>query len=336
MIIIKSYIFLFIIFFLCKKIFKKLISKHYNDHQKLAGNESVPLIGGLIFLSFLLINYQNLDKLIIIFSFLIFLLGILSDTNFLQSPKKRLLFQILIIFVFIHFADLNLKDLRSDFLNIMISNSFLNHVFLTFCFLILINGSNFIDGLNGLNLGYFLLIFLVILKLNIMGDIYIDQNKIFIFMIPIIFLLIMNFFNYLYLGDSGAYLIGFLVGTFLVETNYSNLLISPYFIALLLWYPAFENFFSILRKIFRKFDPVLPDTFHLHQLIFKYFKSKKFLLNIYSNQISTIVILTYNFIIFFISLSHFNKTKFLILLIITNIFVYLTTYFILEKKFQKT
>lgn len=335
MIIIKSYTLLFVLFFLYKKIFKKLVSKHYNEHQKLAGNESVPLIGGLIFISFMIINYKNLGNLIIFFSFLICLLGILSDINFLQSPKKRLFFQVFIIFAFLYLANLNLEDLRSEFLNLIISSNISKHLFLTFCFVILINGSNFIDGLNGLNLGYFLLIFLALSLLNSKGDIYIEQNKISLLVIPIIFLLIMNFFNYLYLGDSGAYLIGFLTGIFLVEINFSNLQISPYFIALLLWYPAFENFFSISRKILKKINPVLPDTSHLHQLIFKHVKSKKFKLNIYANQISTIIILSFNFIIFLISLNFISNTKLLLLLIMINILAYLTTYLLLEKKYKK-
>ena len=58
MIIIKSFALLFVIFFLYKKIFQKLVSKHYNEHQKLAWNESVPLIGGLILISFMIINYK--------------------------------------------------------------------------------------------------------------------------------------------------------------------------------------------------------------------------------------------------------------------------------------
>ena len=335
MIIIESYILLFILFFLFKKFFKKLVSKHYSEHQKLAGKDTVPLIGGIIFISFIIINYQKLENLVILFSFLICFLGIMSDTNFLQSPKKRLFFQIFIIFVFLHFANLNLEDLRSEFLNHIISNNFSKHLFLTFCFVILINGSNFIDGLNGLNLGYFLLIFLALLLLNFKGDIYIEQNKVLLLIIPIIFLLIMNFFNYLYLGDSGAYLIGFLSGILLVEINYLNLQISPYFIALLLWYPAFENFFSIIRKMLKKYNPVLPDTSHLHQLIFKHVKSRKFQLNIYANQISTIIILSFNFVIFLLSLNYIHNTKFLLLLIIINILVYLSVYLLLEKKYEK-
>jgi len=331
MIAIKSSIILLILFILYKKIFKKFVTKHYNSHQKLTGDESIPLIGGLIFISYLIINYSSIGSLTIFFSFIIFLLGVLSDTNYLQSPKNRLVFQILLVILYIYFSNIQIVDLRSDFLNTILLNSYTKILFLTICFLVLINGSNFIDGLNGLNLGYFLMVFLTLWQLNFSSQIYLDEYKILLLIFPIIFLLILNLLNYLYLGDSGAYLLGFLVGVFLVEVSLLNSHISAYFIALLLWYPAFENFFSIFRKLIRKFDPVLPDTFHLHQLIFRYIKQKNFKLNKYSNQISSIIILCYNLLIFIISLDYYSKTNVLLFLITVNIFVYLIIYFLLKK-----
>ena len=144
--------------------------------------------------------------------------------------------------------NLNILDLRNEFLNNLISNYYFNVFFITFCLLVLINGSNFIDGLDGLNLGYFLSLLIIILMLSQSSKLIINVNQIIILFYIITFLFLLNIFNYLYLGDAGSYLIGFLFGYFLLEMNDSNPLISPYFIALLLWYPAFENLFSIIRK----------------------------------------------------------------------------------------
>ena len=66
-------------------------------------------------------------------------------------------------------------------------------------------------------------------------------------------LLFLNFLNKLFLGDNGAYMISFFIGFYLItiyNQNYQN--ITPYFVILLLWYPCFENLFSILRKIYYK------------------------------------------------------------------------------------
>ena len=87
--------------------------------------------------------------------------------------------------------------------------------------------------------------------------------------------------GYVYLGDSGSYLISPLIGIYLinfysVNPNYS----SPYYIALILWYPAFENFYSctlFFRRILTKQNLSTPDNKHLHQLFFLFIKSKKYL-----------------------------------------------------------
>jgi UDP-N-acetylmuramyl pentapeptide phosphotransferase/UDP-N-acetylglucosamine-1-phosphate transferase len=51
------------------------------------------------------------------------------------------------------------------------------------------------------------------------------------------------------MGDSGSYLIAIIIGIYLIKFYELNILISPYYIALLLWYPAFENLFSLVRRL---------------------------------------------------------------------------------------
>ena len=50
--------------------------------------------------------------------------------------------------------------------------------------------------------------------------------------------------------------------------------ISPYFIANLLWYPAFENLFSIIRRILSSKKNYIADNHHLHQLLYSYLNKK--------------------------------------------------------------
>ena len=60
----------------------------------------------------------------------------------------------------------------------------------------------------------------------------------------------------------------YLFAIILIKIYNFNNTISPYFIVNLLWYPAFEILFSLIRKVKNKFSPMIPDTMHLHQLIF--------------------------------------------------------------------
>ena len=328
-----SYSSLLIIFLICRFIFKNLKSKFYKKHQKFAGKESIPLIGGIIVFIYIGLNFEYFNEYILLFSLLILCLGISSDCDFINSPKIRLILQLSLIIIFVDLLNLNILDLRNVFLNNLISNYYFNIFFITFCLLVLINGSNFIDGLDGLNLGYFLSVIIILLILSQSSKIIINENQIMILFHIMSFLFILNLFNLLYLGDSGSYLIGFLYGYFLIETNSSNPLISPYFIALLLWYPAFENLFSIIRKKIIKLDPLAADNLHFHQLLFHFFKKKKNnYIKKFSNPISSLIINIYNFSIFFVGVSYFSHTKILLFLILFNVIIYLFFYFLLKKK----
>ena len=101
---------------------------------------------------------------------------------------------------------------------------------------------------------------------------------------------------------------------------------SPFFIVLLLWYPGFENLFSLLRKLKINRSPMKPDQNHLHQLIFLFIKSKFKINKEIINTISGSLINFYNLIIFAISTQDITNTKFQILLILLNLIIYTLIY----------
>ena len=81
----------------------------------------------------------------------------------------------------------------------------------------------------------------------------------------------------MFLGDSGAYLIGALIAVSVIKTSLANPMISPFFFCVLLVYLFFEVFFSFFRKIFIvRQSPLLPDNKHLHMILYKFlFKKNK-------------------------------------------------------------
>ena len=151
----------------------------------------------------------------------------------------------------------------------------------------------------------------------------------------LIYIILFNIFNQLYLGDSGSYLIGFLFGFFLLQIYENNQLLSPYFIALLLWYPAFEILFSIIRKIKFKKSPFKPDNKHFHHLLFLCIYQKfKFNKNL-SNCLSALIIILYNAIIFLIAIQSIQHTTLQVTLFTFNVSIYLILYLKLNQFFRK-
>jgi UDP-N-acetylmuramyl pentapeptide phosphotransferase/UDP-N-acetylglucosamine-1-phosphate transferase len=76
--------------------------------------------------------------------------------------------------------------------------------------------------------------------------------------------------GHIFLGDGGAYLIGFMLGELAVLLTMRHVDVSAWYPVLMFIYPIFETLFSIYRKQFlRGISPGIPDGIHLHMLIYK-------------------------------------------------------------------
>jgi UDP-N-acetylmuramyl pentapeptide phosphotransferase/UDP-N-acetylglucosamine-1-phosphate transferase len=74
----------------------------------------------------------------------------------------------------------------------------------------------------------------------------------------------------IFLGDGGAYFLGFYVAELAILLLHRNPSVSPLFPLLLCFYPVFETLFSIYRKRYlRGISPGVPDGVHLHMLVYK-------------------------------------------------------------------
>ena len=135
---------------------------------------------------------------------------------------------------------------------------------------------------------------------------------------------IINLKNKFFLGDSGAYLIGFSFSILLINIYKWNPDISPFFIILLLWYPSYENLFSIFRKNILKKSAMYPDAKHDASIdLFSSYR-KKYRLTSFANLtfLQRQLINSYNFLIMLIALNFISNSKIQISLILFNIMFY--------------
>ena len=312
--------------------FKFLIDKKYSIHKSFASTNLTPISGGIVFYISIItfISTDNLYfKILITF---IFLIGLLSDINYLKSPFKRILFQLFFIFLFIYINEIYVETIRLDIIDQLLQNIIFKIIFTSFCLLVLINGSNFIDGLNTILIGYYIIVSVIcILLIKKFGLHHTNFQNFVIILSTLCVLFIFNFFGKLFSGDGGAYLISFIIGIFLINLVGFSEQISPYFVACLLWYPAYENLFSIFRKTILKKSIIKPDNRHLHHLIFLYLKNKIKLKNSLLNSISGISVNIFNMIIFYNAYQNISQTKNLIFLICMSVIVYNLIYWKLNK-----
>tara|TARA_B100001121_G_C18693537_1_gene624059 strand:+ start:600 stop:1631 length:1032 start_codon:yes stop_codon:yes gene_type:complete len=324
------------IFVLSKKLKILRDDTSYSDHKMIGiENKSPVVLGGIYILIVFLIFSEDASIFLKLSTISITLLGLMSDRNILPSPRIRLILQISILLALSFYEGLEINDLRFDYFNFFLTNNLFNLFFVIFCLAILINGSNFLDGLNGLVSGYYLIVLLsLILLWNLSSNtIEMELNFITLIFFSLLIFFVFNIFGQVYLGDSGTYLISLLIGVYLIKFNLSNYFISPYYIALLLWYPAFENFFSITRRILKKNNVSLADNSHLHHLFFLFLKSKNLFPKNLSNSFCTIFLLMLNTPSMIAASFYASKSNVLLAIISLNIFLYLLAYYFFVKYF---
>ena len=310
------------------KIKKTKYLKNYSgdDHQKLTTNKNTPLIGGFfIIIVFLLVLFEE-NNFFLISIILIFSLGLFSDLNKIISPNKRLLLQVIIVLFLIIFTNLEINSTRVIILDEFLKNNIFNIFFVSFCVLVLINGTNFIDGLNGLSLGYYFIVTIALLNNNFYYSNLLQGNELLYLSCYLFIFLILNQSNLFFIGDSGSYSLGMIFSFLLINIYTVNSNISPFYIILLVWYPCFELLFSILRKFNINFSPAKPDIRHLHQLIYNLIKNKYKFSKLKSNNISSILILLFNSCSIFLGSLDIYNTQNQIILIIMNILFYTAAY----------
>ena len=307
------------------------ISKHKNFIQ----NKKTPLSGGIVIFLALFYFLPESYKYFTIIMFIIFLSGLLSDLNILHAPLFRIFFQTIVVIVYLVLFDNFITSIRINFFDNLLNIFIIKLIFSIFCILILINGTNFMDGVNTLVVGYFILVLSNILYLSEINDLKLDHFLVTICILVLFLIYLFNFFGLMFLGDSGSYLISFIAGVTMINFSNNNDLVSPYYIVAILWYPAYENLFSIIRKLIFKKSPSNPDNEHLHQLIYIFLKKNIKKNNFFSNSLTGILICIYNLIYFNLIFNYFNNTKILVFSILFNVTLYNITFIFLNKLQKK-
>ena len=294
--------FIALIFIWNSILIKKFSFNTYKGDQRVHIGEVSRLGGVVIYLWFFLalINQINDQTEAIYYNYIKFLVMILpmmiisfiEDTYSNVSVKYRFYVMIITMFTLCSFWIPSFPIIEYiPFLSHLSENRYFSIIFYSFCLLALINGSNFIDGMNGLFVFFVIGVIVSCIYLSLeIGSIK-DTNILILLLISAIIFLIFNFpLGKIFMGDSGAYFMSLFLGVWVINffATYDNL--SSWNAVLIFFYPIIEVIYSVVRKTIQKKSPFYPDRYHLHLKVYK--KLNKFFIRPKVANCSTTLVLS--------------------------------------------
>ena len=232
---------------------------YHDDSTPRAGG--LGIIPGMFFILLFPLGIKFILPLI-----LAFFSGIFEDFHNSLSPRRRLSLQIIAAL-----SAIWLTDSVVTYLGLGIHMPYWMGIFFsTFAIVGMMNAVNIIDGFNGLASG---IILLILLSFGITS--YTEHNMDIFYVVLVtagstLAFFVLNFpKGKIFLGDGGAYMLGFIIaiiGIYLASKYES---VSPWYVLAIFIYPVWEVLFSIVRKLYIGLSPMKPDTYHFHMLVYR-------------------------------------------------------------------
>ena len=245
-----------------------------SSHKK-----SVPIFGGIAIFSgiiFSLLFWANLDNIqFILVSFLIVVFfGVLDDLLSL-SPYKKLLGQLIAILIVIYLGEIQIDSMHGV-LGIYKMPDFFATLFTVFVVVVITNGFNLIDGVDGLASG------IGVISSFFFGVVLFFLNQYDMAMISFSLmgaLLAFLRYNYhpakIFMGDTGSLLVGMILSVLSVSLIREGLVVDrfhlpnkgPLLAIAFLAIPLFDTLRVFIVRVVKGKHPLYPGRGHIHHAL---------------------------------------------------------------------
>jgi UDP-N-acetylmuramyl pentapeptide phosphotransferase/UDP-N-acetylglucosamine-1-phosphate transferase len=263
----------------------KHLHSHLSADSDLTGPQKfhtkiVPRIGGIaiaIGLFFAIIlrlkNTPNpsIEVMILLCAIPTFGIGLIEDLTKKISVRQRLFFTAISATLFVYLLQAHIVRLDIPGIDFILTIPLMGVILTIFAMTGLANAYNIIDGFNGLAS---MVGIITLLGITYIGFVFNDPTIIYLSLVMAGAILGFFIWNYprglIFLGDGGAYLIGFWIAALSILLTYRHQEISPWFALLINGYPILETLFTIYRRrIHQGKSPGQPDGIHFHTLIYR-------------------------------------------------------------------
>lgn len=211
-------------------------------------------------------SFQDINQQIslILGCSIFFLIGLIDDIKDL-SPNIKIFFFILTIVLLIFLDEgINIRIISLSILDYNFSIGSFSYVWTVICFLLFINALNMFDGINLQVTIYSLISILYLILFHSF-----QNNFLIVIGLSLVCFSVLNYSSKSFLGNSGSYLLGFVLGYMFIKTYNTENNIYADEVVLLMIIPGLDLIRLFFSRIIKKKHPFSPDRTHIHHYFLK-------------------------------------------------------------------
>lgn len=197
----------------------------------------------------------------------VFLIGLLEDIGHLQSPRRRLLVAAASSVAVMIVTGTYIQNGGNPVLDYLLALPALGMLFTVFATVGLIHAFNLIDGVNGLGGAVALIGSIGLAAIGYRAGVEIIELPVAALAGAMLGFLVLNYpLGRIFLGDAGAYTVGFLLAWMAVFLLAAVPTVSHWALVLLFFWPIADTLLAILRRILLRAPIGAPDRLHAHHV----------------------------------------------------------------------
>lgn len=256
------------------RIFALIPRSDLNARQASHMRPTLRLGGGAIicglWLTMLAMGATATQTSILFATFPLFTVGLLEDLGKHQSPRRRLAAAAFSGLLVVWFSGIQIDRIGVPLLEPFMAYLPISVGLSIFVTVGLCHAFNLVDGLNGLSGSIALTSiagFVGVLSLAGASD---SSNLLLALAGAVVGFLLFNFpHGRIFLGDAGAYCIGFILAWTAVDLMAQLPQFSPWSALLIFFWPVADTLFTILRRLSQGSKIYHPDRLHFHQVVLR-------------------------------------------------------------------
>ena len=221
----------------------------------------------------ILISGEKIDFELLICTVPVFVFGLMEDFGRSTAPRIRLAVAAMATLLGIYVFGIWIDRIDVPGIDLALMWAPVGILFTVFAVTGLVHAINLIDGVNGLASGK------VILSSGALALIAAKFNEPLIahlaalVMFATIGLFVLNYpLGRIFMGDAGAYSLGFILGWMIIFLMHRQPEISAWAMLAVIFWPVMDTVFAIGRRRFSNGRADQPDRLHFHQLIMRFWQ----------------------------------------------------------------